>query len=134
MNGVVRGSWSLRLDASYADARLDTHGITSALDGLRPAQTPRLAVTGSLGWARDGRSATLVIEHVGSQYDDDLNRRRLRPATTLGAFVAWPVAKGFQVVGRAENLLDATVVASAADDGTVERATPRTLWLGIRAF
>jgi vitamin B12 transporter len=131
---LKRGPWSLRLDASYAHAVLDAHGLTSALDGLRPAQTPRLAVTGSLGWAREGRSATLVIEHVGPQYDDDLNRRRLRPATTLGAFVAWPVAKGVQLIGRAENLLDATVVAGAGDDGTVERATPRTLWLGIRAF
>ena len=131
---LVRGPWSLRLDASYADARLDARGMTSALDGLRPAQTPRLAVTGSIGWARAGRSMTLLIEHVGSQYEDDLNERRLRPATTFGAFAAWPVGKGLQLIARAENLLDTTIVAGMADDGTMERATPRTLWVGIRAF
>jgi outer membrane receptor protein involved in Fe transport len=129
-----RGPWSVGLDASYADARLDAHGSASALDGLRPAQTPRLAVAGRLGWARDGRSIALVIDHVGAQYDDDLNQRRLRPATTLGAFVAWPVGKGVQLIGRAQNLLNATVVAGMGDDGTIERATPRTVWIGIRAF
>jgi len=74
----------------------------------------------------------VLIEHVGAQYDDDLNRRRLSPATTVGAFVAWPIGRRFDLTARGENLLGARVVASIGDDATVERATPRTLWLGVR--
>jgi hypothetical protein len=33
---------------------------------------------------------------------------------------------------RAENLLDARVVAGISASGVVERATPRTLWIGLR--
>jgi outer membrane receptor protein involved in Fe transport len=127
-----RGPWSVRLDASYADARVDARGAAAALDGLRPAQTPKLAIAGSFGWEREGRSASIVIQHVGAQYDDDLNQRRLPPATTVGAFVGWPLGNEIELIGRAENLLDHKVVAGEGDDGTIERATPRTFWLGVR--
>jgi outer membrane receptor protein involved in Fe transport len=56
----------------------------------------------------------------------------LPPATTVGAFAAWPLGRNLELTGRAENLFNARVVAGAADDGTIERATPRTFWLGVR--
>jgi hypothetical protein len=36
-----------------------------------------------------------------------------------------------QLVARAENLTNALVMAGINGDGSVERATPRTLWIGI---
>ena len=33
---------------------------------------------------------------------------------------------------RGQNLFDETVTAALNDDGSVERATPRTVWLGLR--
>jgi len=69
---------------------------------------------------------------VGSQFEDDLNRLRLPGATTVDAFASWPLTRRLQLIARAENLLDATVEAGADSDGTVERATPRTLWVGLR--
>jgi vitamin B12 transporter len=39
---------------------------------------------------------------------------------------------GLQLIARGQNLLDKTVDAAINDDGSVERATPRTFWLGLR--
>ena len=127
-----RGPWSLRLGASYSDAEVEARGDAAALDGLRPAQTPKAAITGEVGWNDQGHAASLSFRHVGAQFEDDLNLRRLAPATTVDAFAAWPLVERLQVVARGENLLDETVEATLGDDGTVERATPRTLWIGLR--
>ena len=127
-----RGPWSLRLGASLADARVAADGPAAALDGLRPAQTPSLVLTAAAGWESRGRAASLMFRHSGPQYEDDLNRRRLPAATTMDAFVAWPLSRRLQLVARAQNLLDEQVVAGVDGDGTVERGTPRTLWLGLR--
>jgi outer membrane receptor protein involved in Fe transport len=126
------GPWFVRADSSFSTAKISASGMAAVLDGLRPAQTPRLIVSGSFGWSSGLHSASLTIEHIGSQYDDDLNQRRLPPATTVGAFAAWPLGRNLELTGRAENLFNARVVAGAADDGTIERATPRTVWLGVR--
>jgi outer membrane receptor protein involved in Fe transport len=130
--GIRRGPWSVRVDASYSDPKVVARGAAAALDGLRPAQTPKLALAGRLGWDREGQTAEITIEQVGAQFDDDQNLRRLPPVTTVGLFAAWPISRRLQLVGRAENLFNATVVAAQAEDGTIERATPRTLWLGLR--
>lgn len=126
------GAWSLRLGASLADAEVRADGPAARLDGLRPAQTPRFMLTAGAGWERDGRSLSLLLRHVGAQFEDDLNQRSLPAATTIDAFAAVPIGVGFQLVARAENLLDERVVAGIAGDGAIERATPRTLWLGVR--
>lgn len=131
---VHRGPWSLQLDAEYRDPRVKADGAAAPLDRLRPAQTPRFVMAAGVGWDRDGRSASVTIRHVGAQYDDDLNLRKLRSATTVGAFVAWPVTKRVQLTGRADNLFNKTVVAGVGSDGAIERATPRAFWLGLRLF
>ena len=128
---VRRGDWSFRLGATYADAKVEAGGAAEALDGLRPAQTPRLMLAGGIGWDRGGRSISVLVRHVGSQFEDDLNQRRLPAATTLDAFAGWPLTDRLQLVARAENLFDETVAATL-DEDTVERATPRTLWIGLR--
>ena len=125
---VRRGPWSARFGLAYNDARVRG----SALQGLRPAQTPRFTFTTGLGWQDGARSASLVVRHSGRQFEDDLNQRSLPAATTVDGFFSWPVSRRLQFVARGENLLDETVVAGVGEDGTVERATPRTIWLGLR--
>lgn len=127
-----RGPWSLRLGASYSDARVQASGVSAPLDGLRPAQTPMLTVTGEAGWSDRGRSATIAVRHVGSQFEDDLNQHLIAPAMTIDAFAQWPLTGTIQLIVRGENLLDSTVVTGIGGDGTVEQATPRTLWIGFR--
>jgi len=129
---ITRGPWFFRLDASYSDPRVHAGKVAPALDGLRPAQTPKLVIAGRIAWERKDRAVAIEVRHVGAQFDDDLNQRRLPAATTVGAFVAWPIGKQIQLVGRAENLFNESVVAGIASDGITERATPRTFWLGIR--
>lgn len=127
-----RGPWLVRLGYSFADARVASDGPAAPLDGLRPAQTPRHMLTGGLGWEDSGRSLSVVLRHVGGQFEDDLNQRMLPAATTVDAFGAWPVTCDLQLVLRAENLFDKRVVAGIDGDGAIERATPRTLWIGVR--
>ena len=128
-DGQVRqGPWSARFGFAYNDARVRG----SALGGLRPAQTPRFTFTTGLSWQDGARSASLLLRHSGRQFEDDLNERSLPAATTVDGFFSWPISKRLQLVARGENLLDETVVAGVGDDGAVERATPRTLWLGLR--
>lgn len=126
------GPWSLAASGSLTDARVEASGEAAPLNGLRPAQTPKLSLTGALSWERGRRFASLGVRHVGKQFEDDLNRRELRPATTVDAFAAWPLDERVQIILRAENLLGETVEAGIAGDGSIERATPRTLWLGFR--
>lgn len=85
-----------------------------------------------MSWQRGTKGAQFVIRRVGAQFEDDLNTRALAGATTLDAFASWPLAKRLQIIARAENLTDSLVVAGIGNDGSVERATPRTLWIGLR--
>jgi outer membrane receptor protein involved in Fe transport len=128
----TRGPWALRAGASFTHARMRTSGAASLLNGLRPAQTPNFAGTLSASWEKDGKGAELVVRRVGSQFEDDLNMRVLKGATTLDAFASWPLSRRWQLVTRAENLTNALVMAGLGGDGSVERATPRTLWIGVR--
>ncbi len=129
---VRSGPWSARLGASLNRSRVEADGAAAAIDGLRPAQTPAFAASASLGWEDRGRGFTLVVHHWGAQYEDDLNRQRLDPATTVDAFARWPLSNRFELVARGVNLLDERVIAGIDDDGAIERAGPRSLWLGIR--
>ena len=130
--GIVSGPWTARTSASFTNAEVYADGPAASLDGLRPAQTPRTALSASLGWTQERRAASLVVRHVGNQFEDDLNQRKLSAATTLDASLTWPLTRSIQLVGRAENLFDALVEAGRGNDGSVERATPRTVWLGLR--
>jgi outer membrane receptor protein involved in Fe transport len=99
---------------------------------LRPAQTPNFAGTLSGSWQDGGKGAELVLRRVGAQFEDDLNTRVLKGTTTLDAFASWPLSRRWQLVARAENLTNALVMAGIGGDGSIERATPRTFWIGLR--
>ena len=128
----TKGPWTLSAGASFTHAQLEASGSAAFLDGLRPAQTPKVAASMSASWERDRKGAQLVLRRIGPQFEDDLNTRVLKGATTLDAFLSWPLGRRFQVVARGENLTNTLVMAGIGGDGSVERATPRTLWIGLR--
>jgi outer membrane receptor protein involved in Fe transport len=127
-----RGPWSARVGTSFTRARMRGSAAAGFLDGLRPTQTPNFAGTLALGWQQDAKGAQLVVRRVAAQFDDDLNRDLLKGATIIDAFASWPLTRRLQLVARAENLTNALVMAGINGDDSVERATPRTLWIGVR--
>ena len=129
---LALGRWQLALGYSYADAEVRAGGEALPLDGLRPAQTARHAASASVGWHDgDGVRAAFTARYVGSQYEDDLNRQRIPDALTIDAVASLPVTAGLRLEARAENLTDARIVAGISGAGIVERATPRSLWIGL---
>ena len=120
------------LHFSYAavDARIEERGAGSALDGLRPAQSPAAQASATLGWTSpDKQHVSLTGRAVSGQFEDDLNQRKLAAAFTIDATASTSIGRHFVLGLRAENLLDERIEAAIAADGTVERALPRTLWL-----
>ena len=73
-----------------------------------------------------------MLRRVGAQFDDDLNIDVLKGTTTLDAFASWPLTPRLQIVARGENVTNALVEAGIGGDRAIERATPRTLWIGLR--
>jgi vitamin B12 transporter len=128
----THGPWSARAGVSLTHARMQANGAAAFLDGLRPAQTPNFAATLAGGYERGGKGLQLVLRRFGAQFEDDPNTRALHAATTIDAFASWPLTNRFQLVARGENITNKLVEAGINGDGSVERATPRTLWIGLR--
>ncbi|MEA3037249.1 MAG: hypothetical protein QOH04_3036 [Sphingomonadales bacterium] len=123
------GAFTLSGGWSRVAATVRSTGPAAPLDGLRPAQTPRSTFTSTLAW---GGRASLTARYVGGQYEDDLNRQLLPGALTFDAEARWPLTKRLAVEARAENIANKRVYAGISGDGIIERATPRTLWIGLR--
>jgi outer membrane receptor protein involved in Fe transport len=86
-----------------------------------------------LNWrSASGLTAALAARYAGAQFEDDLNRQRISDALTFDAAATMRLAARLALEARVENLTDALVVAGISGAGIVERATPRTFWLGLR--
>lgn len=124
----------LRLEGSLAltDARVEASGTAAPLDGKRPAQTPRIAASTTLGWTPSpGVDLAITLRHTGAQFEDDLQTDLLPAATTLNATASLPLGPVFTLVLRGENLTDSKVV-TRNQAGSIDLGTPRTLWAGVR--
>lgn len=124
---------ALRLDGSLAliDAKVEASGASLALNGMRPAQVPKLAASGTLSWTPAPRwLLAATLKHTGLQFEDDLQTGRLTAATTLDAVVKLPLGQRLTVVLRGENLTD-TVVITRNQAGSIDHGAPRTLWAGL---
>jgi vitamin B12 transporter len=118
---------------SHIDPKVRATGAAIALDGLRPAQTPRDQGSASIAWVRPGVAQLgVTARYVASQYEDDQNSRSLDDALTFDAVASVTVAKGLIAELRGENIANKRVEATVGADGVVERATPRTLWVALR--
>ena len=127
------GPWHLTGSYSHVDARVRSSGAAAALDGLRPAQTPRDQVSATLQWNMPDRLRLgTTVRYVASQYEDDQNSRALDDALTIDAIAQAPIGHGLTVELRGENVTNARVEAAIGSDGVIERATPRTLWVALR--
>jgi len=136
----VSAAWQIgrvSLDGSLAwsDPRVEAPGTT--LNGLRPAQTARLAANAALRWrpkllGSEGWLAAVELHRIGNQFEDDLNASILPAATTLAATFEAPLARGIKLVLRGQNLTDATV-ETRNQAGSIDLGPPRTVWFGVKA-
>ncbi|CAN5386212.1 TonB-dependent receptor [soil metagenome] len=123
---------ALSLSGSYAYSHSSVHAPGQPFDGFAPAQSPRHAASATLAWEpKIGPAFSTTLRYVAKQYEDDLQTDVLPDAFTVDAVARLPLGHGVTLVGRAENLFDATVVTRNVA-GSMDLGTPRTLWIGIR--
>lgn len=126
------GVFSFEGSLSWTNAEVQARGASMALDGLRPAQVPKLAASGTVAWSpQEGWRLAATLRHTGAQFEDDLESDVLPAATTLDSVVQVPLVRGVSMVLRAENLFDERIV-TRNQAGSIDLGTPRTLWAGLR--
>jgi len=123
-----RGAFNLSGSFAFTNSRVRSPG---ALDGLIPAQSPRVSGSATLGWNGRRLGLSTTVRYVGHQFEDDLQIDALPPATVVDAVVSVPVRKGFSIIARVENMFDETVITRNAA-GSIDLGTPRIFWMGIR--
>lgn len=126
------GTVSFNGTVAYTDAEMRGTGEALALDGLRPAQTPKWAASGTLSWRpRDGMQFAATLRHVGLQFEDDQEDDALPAATTVDLFAQFPLVERLSFVGRVENLFNEDIF-TRNQGGSVDLGVPLTVWGGLR--
>ncbi|RMB02624.1 TonB-dependent receptor [Eilatimonas milleporae] len=125
--------WSLEGRYLYARARVTDFPGNPDLEGLRPVQTPRHSL--SLMARRQARWGWLEgeVRHRSSQFDDDLNTRRLPAITTVHVRASVPVGETLTVRFDADNLLGERVVSAISGTGLETIAQPAFWRVGLEA-
>ncbi len=127
------GTLMLRATYAFNDAKVDASSAALTLDGRRPAQIAKHGGSISLRSNRHGPvGGFATLRYIGKQNEDDLGALQLGDALTLDAGVSWRFSDAISIEARGENLFDELVPAAISSAGVVERATPRTLWIGAR--
>jgi len=130
---VTDGRWRLSASYAFTDAHVRGEGLSAALDGRRPAQTPRHALSATIGREEaSGLAAAATVRYVSRQSEDDQNSRYESAATTLDLVGAIPLGRRLFLTARVQNVTNELVEATVGADGTIERATPRTFLFGLR--
>lgn len=126
------GAVSLEGALAFTDAEVRGRGPSADLDGNRPAQTPRLAATMTLGWQpAAGWRIAGTLRHTSAQFEDDRETDRLAPATTIDAVFSAPLTGKLALVLRGENLTGERII-TRNQGGSIDLGTPRTGWIGLR--
>jgi len=119
-------------DAEVEDGTIPLDPALGSLDGLRPAQTPKFAASGTLTWRpREDWILAATLRHVGAQFEDDQETDVLPAATTLDAYAEIAVSSRFSLVLRGENLTDEEIV-TRNQGGSIDLGVPRTVWGGVK--
>ncbi|HRD47828.1 MAG TPA: TonB-dependent receptor, partial [Caulobacter sp.] len=128
----VTDSLDLRLAGAWTQAEVDGGSAAPQLTGLRPAQTPEVAMSAEARWEPiEPLMLRFTVRHEGERWDDDLNTRRLSAATTLDMRADWSVTNRTVLYLAVENFADAEVETAQTGDGIESFDQPRTVRIGL---
>ncbi len=131
-SGALGEALTVRAAYAYTHARVDGGATARQLTGLRPAQTPKLTVTGGFDWqASDKLNVSGDLRYESARFEDDLNSRVLAAGVSVDARAAWSVGPGSEVYVAAENLGGAKIEVGETADGVESFAAPRTFRVGF---
>ena len=123
---------NVRAALSATHARVEGANTAPQLNGKRPAQTPELTLVGQVRWTPvQPLTLRADVRFETARYEDDLNTRRLGPATSLDARAGWQLAKGTEVYLAADNLTNAKIAVAQSADGTNGYGAPRLVRVGL---
>jgi outer membrane receptor protein involved in Fe transport len=112
---------------------VDGGSAAPQLTGLAPAETPRLTATAGLTWrARSPLTLSADLRYESARFDDDLNQRRLGPATTIDARAEWRLSAATTVFIAAENLFNVAVATGQTATGITSYGPPRMIMAGFK--
>lgn len=124
----------LSLHAGYAvtDARVNGGTAAPQLTGKRPAQTPRLSVTGGFV-VSPLRSVTLEgdVVYETLRWSDDQNSLPLPSATSFNARITWQLVPRAGVYFAVDNVTNAAVATSEGADHVYTYDAPRAYRFGV---
>lgn len=123
---------NVRAALSATHARVEGADKAPQLNGKRPAQTPELTLVAQLRWTPvQPLTLSADLRFETARYEDDLNTRRLAPATSLDARAGWALAKGLEVYLAADNVINAKIAVAQSADGVTGYGAPRLVRVGL---
>jgi vitamin B12 transporter len=122
------------LEARYAftEATVKASARAAPLNGLTPAQVPRHGAYLAAKYWGDKVSFGANLRYTSSQFEDDVNTRRLKSAMSVDADAEVKITPTLAAFARVENIGNARIEAGISATGIIERATPRSVWIGLR--
>ncbi len=123
---------SLRSAYSVTDARVNGGTNLPRLTGKRPAQTPRLSITGgAVMFPLPKLTVEADVIYSSKRFSDDLNTLPLAAATTFNARITWHFLPQAAFFIAGDNLGNARVAVLEGGDRTVSYDEPRAVRAGI---
>ena len=123
----------LRLSGDYTDAEVDGGAANPQITGKRPAQTPKLTLTGGADWTVVPKVVvSAAVRYEGVRFADDQNTLPLPPATTVDLRLDWQVMPNLGLFVSGENLANAAVVTDETANFVKSYDEPRVFRFGLR--
>lgn len=128
----VTDQLTLAANYLYTQAEFEDSKVQQELEGNRFPQVPTYKATASVDYQMTEQILMFgSIEYSSSQYDDPLNDRKLPAYMTGQLGVSYQLSNTVRLVGRVDNLADATVITGERSNGVQSIAPERSFWLSV---
>lgn len=120
------------LNYLYTQAEFEDSNVQPEFEGNSFPQVPTHKATASVDYQINQQLLLFgTIEYGSSQYDDPLNDRKLTGYMTGQVGASYQLTHAIRLVGRVDNLADATVITGERSNGVRSIAPGRSFWLSI---